>query len=74
MYVDEHWYRPRGIRFVPERINLDFTSISTASLDVRLIIREDMRANIRSEPSGLGKYDVLEWAVVSGQVEYKTAS
>jgi hypothetical protein len=25
MYVDEHWYRPRGMGFVPERINLDFT-------------------------------------------------
>jgi hypothetical protein len=50
------------------------TSLSTASLDVRLINREDMRANIRTEPSGLGKYEALEWAVVSGLVEYKTAS
>jgi hypothetical protein len=33
-----------------------------------------MRASIRTEPSGLGKYQVLEWAVVRGQVEYMTSS
>jgi hypothetical protein len=33
-----------------------------------------MRANIRTEPYGLGKYEALEWAVVSGQLECKTPS
>lgn len=62
---------------VPERINLSLTSATSYVGLYRswhIFSRLEMRHNIRVDPPGLGRYQVLEWAVVSEHLIYTKPS